>query len=129
MRGIVRGERRGRLLFLTWGECSFFRLHHLFARVPGPDSRSGHVQGACKRERRRQNCRCKLSLIVNRPDPDMKTSSRWLLLLAALLAATLAAYQPAWHGGLVWDDEAHVTRPELRSLDGLARIWVEPGAT
>ncbi len=50
-------------------------------------------------------------------------------MLAALLAATLAAYQPAWHGGLVWDDEAHVTRPELRSLDGLARIWVEPGAT
>ena len=29
----------------------------------------------------------------------------------------------------MWDDEAHVTRPELRSLDGLARIWVEPGAT
>ena len=50
-------------------------------------------------------------------------------MLAALLAATLAAYQPAWNGGLLWDDEAHVTRPELRSLDGLARIWVEPGAT
>ena len=50
-------------------------------------------------------------------------------MFAALLAATLAAYQPAWNGGLLWDDEAHVTRPELRSIDGLARIWVEPGAT
>ena len=56
------------------------------------------------------------------------TVPAWVL-LAALLAATLAAYQPAWRGGLVWDDDAHVTRPELRSLDGLARIWVEPGAT
>ena len=52
----------------------------------------------------------------------------WLL-LAALLVAILGVYQPAWHGGLLWDDEAHVTRPELRSLDGLARIWTEPGAT
>jgi tetratricopeptide (TPR) repeat protein len=52
----------------------------------------------------------------------------WVL-LAALLAATLAAYQPAWRGGLLWDDEAHVTRPELRTLDGLTRIWTEPGAT
>jgi hypothetical protein len=31
--------------------------------------------------------------------------------------------------GLVWDDDAHVTRPELRSLDGLRRIWFELGAT
>jgi tetratricopeptide (TPR) repeat protein len=50
-------------------------------------------------------------------------------MFAALLAVTLAAYQPAWHGGVLWDDEAHLTRPELRSVDGLARIWAEPGAT
>jgi tetratricopeptide (TPR) repeat protein len=50
-------------------------------------------------------------------------------MFAALLAVTLAAYQPAWHGGLLWDDEAHVTRPELRSSAGLVRIWTEPGAT
>ena len=30
---------------------------------------------------------------------------------------------------LVWDDDAHVTRPELRSLDGLARIWTRLDAT
>jgi tetratricopeptide (TPR) repeat protein len=46
-----------------------------------------------------------------------------------LLIAVLLAYQPAWYGGIVWDDEAHVTRAELRSWDGLYRIWFEPGAT
>jgi tetratricopeptide (TPR) repeat protein len=48
---------------------------------------------------------------------------------ALILCATLAAYLPALHGGFVWDDDAHVTRPALRSLDGLRRIWFELGAT
>jgi len=52
----------------------------------------------------------------------------WLF-LSALIAAVFVAYHPAWHGGLLWDDDAHVTRPELRSLDGLRRIWFELGAT
>jgi tetratricopeptide (TPR) repeat protein len=56
------------------------------------------------------------------PYPDA-----WFAL--ALLVATLVAYQPAWHGGMVWDDDAHITRAELRSLDGLWRIWTEPAAT
>jgi tetratricopeptide (TPR) repeat protein len=43
--------------------------------------------------------------------------------------AVLAAYWPALRGGFVWDDDAHVTRPELRPLQGLWRIWFEPGAT
>ncbi len=47
----------------------------------------------------------------------------------ALPVAVLAAYWPALRGGLVWDDDAHVTRPDLRSFHGLARIWTEPGAT
>jgi tetratricopeptide (TPR) repeat protein len=47
----------------------------------------------------------------------------------ALPVAVLAAYWPALRGGLVWDDDAHVTRPDLRSLHGLWRIWSEPGAT
>jgi tetratricopeptide (TPR) repeat protein len=46
-----------------------------------------------------------------------------------LVAATLAAYQHVWHAGFVWDDDAHVTRPELRPPHGLWRIWFEPGAT
>ncbi|HZR11223.1 MAG TPA: tetratricopeptide repeat protein [Myxococcales bacterium] len=48
---------------------------------------------------------------------------------AALLVAVFAAYQPAWNGGLLWDDAAHLTRPDLRSWQGLWRIWAEPGAT
>jgi Flp pilus assembly protein TadD len=46
-----------------------------------------------------------------------------------LFAATLAAYQPAWHGGMLWDDDAHMTRAELQSIEGLRRIWFEVGAT
>ncbi len=42
---------------------------------------------------------------------------------------TLIAYWPALNGGLIWDDDAHLTKVELRSLGGLARIWFEPGAT
>src|SRR5262245_21164361 len=33
------------------------------------------------------------------------------------------------HGGMLWDDAAHVTAAHLRSLDGLRRIWFELGAT
>jgi protein O-mannosyl-transferase len=51
----------------------------------------------------------------------------WVLGLL-LVAATIFAYQPAWHGGRVWDDDKHITQPGLRSLDGLVRIWTEPGA-
>jgi len=32
-------------------------------------------------------------------------------------------------GSFIWDDDAHVTRPELRSANGLYRIWFELGAT
>ena len=39
------------------------------------------------------------------------------------------AYQPAWHGQLLWDDDECVTPPELRSVDGLRRIWFQPRAT
>ena len=46
-----------------------------------------------------------------------------------LLAATLVAYYPAWHGGVLWDDNAHLTRPELQSTAGLWRIWFDIGAT
>ena len=57
------------------------------------------------------------------------TAARVALLFAALLIATLAAYPPAWHGGLLWDDDAHVTEAALRSWDGLSRIWFDLGAT
>ncbi|HMD35681.1 MAG TPA: tetratricopeptide repeat protein [Vicinamibacterales bacterium] len=53
----------------------------------------------------------------------MKTK---LLLLVAVVALV---YQPVWHGGLLWDDDHHVTRAELQPVNGLWRIWTELGAT
>ncbi len=52
----------------------------------------------------------------------------WLASLGLTLA-TLAAYAPVRHAGFVWDDDAHVTAPVLRSFAGLWRIWSQPGAT
>src|SRR4051812_27463338 len=49
--------------------------------------------------------------------------------LALILLATFLVYLPALSGKVLWDDQAHITTPELRSLHGLARIWFEPGAT
>jgi tetratricopeptide (TPR) repeat protein len=50
-------------------------------------------------------------------------------LAVILLAAVVLAYFPALLGGFLWDDDAHVTRAQLRSLHGLWRIWSEVGAT
>lgn len=58
-----------------------------------------------------------------------RTGLRDAALCALLLGATLAAYFPALHGTLVWDDNMHVTPAALRSLDGLRRIWFDLGAT
>jgi tetratricopeptide (TPR) repeat protein len=59
------------------------------------------------------------------------TGSRALdvLFALALLVATLIAYQPSWHGDMIWDDDGHMTREDLRSTDGLLRIWFQPGDT
>ena len=47
----------------------------------------------------------------------------WFLGLL-LVAGTIFAYQPAWHGGFIWDDETHlVHNPHLVESDGLKRIW------
>ncbi len=53
----------------------------------------------------------------------------WLSAWLGLVALCLLAYWPALHGGFLWDDNAHVTKHELRTLAGLARVWFEPGAT
>ncbi len=52
----------------------------------------------------------------------------WLF-ASALFVAVFLVYQPAWQGGLLWDDDFHVTRPELRSSHGLYRIWFDVRAT
>ena len=48
---------------------------------------------------------------------------------AGISVVILAAYWPALRGGMLWDDDAHITSPALQSLDGLWRIWFELGAT
>jgi len=47
---------------------------------------------------------------------------------ALILCATVLAYLPALAGGFIWNDSDYVTRPALRSLGGLYRIWTEAGA-
>ena len=47
----------------------------------------------------------------------------WLLALALVIAIVLA-YQPAWNGAFIWDDDTYVTyNPLLTAPDGLWRIW------
>ncbi len=52
-----------------------------------------------------------------------------IALASLLLCTTLLAYLPAIRGAVLWDDDGHITKPDLRSLHGLWRIWFEPGAT
>src|SRR5580658_2804525 len=52
----------------------------------------------------------------------------WLGGIALVLAIVLT-YTPVWRAGFIWDDDGHVTRPDLRSAEGLAHIWFDPGAT
>jgi len=69
----------------------------------------------------------------SKPDLESRGSGppgldrRWAA--AALLLATLIAYLPAIRGGFIWDDDAYVTENRtLRDMEGLRRIWLDPGA-
>src|SRR5213079_1182655 len=47
----------------------------------------------------------------------------WLFCLI-LAVVTMLAYQPAWNGGFIWDDDEYVVNNELLTApDGLRRIW------
>ena len=46
-----------------------------------------------------------------------------------MVGLVLSCYWPALGGGLLWDDDFHVTKPELRSWAGLGRIWTDLHAT
>ena len=48
---------------------------------------------------------------------------------ALVLSAAILAYLPSLSGAFIWNDSDYVTAPALRSLDGLARIWTQLGAT
>src|SRR6266478_3732825 len=46
-----------------------------------------------------------------------------------LFAVTVFAYEPAWHGKPIWDDDLHLTTPEVRPASGLAHLWIQPKTT
>ena len=48
--------------------------------------------------------------------------TRALIASGRLLLVTFVTYFPALDGKFVWDDDAHVTAPSLRSLTDLWRI-------
>ncbi|HEY2412168.1 MAG TPA: tetratricopeptide repeat protein [Pirellulaceae bacterium] len=58
--------------------------------------------------------------------PQFSTASVSVGLILVLITV---AYLPAIRGGMLWDDDGHITKPELRSLGGLYAIWFELGAT
>src|ERR1035437_1320761 len=62
---------------------------------------------------------------VDSPAIGPRDAGMWAL----LLCATFAAHLPALRGGLLWDDNMHMTRADLRPLHGLWRIWFDLGAT
>ena len=49
---------------------------------------------------------------------------RTCLVAAVLGLAVFLAYQPAWHGGFVWDDDTHLlNNPVIHRPDGLSWAW------
>ncbi len=81
--------------------------------------------------RRRRRSRSRIPESRPESQSTIRTGRRrraWLL-LGLLLVATLIAYQPAWRGSALWDDDGHITRSDLRSVEGLGRIWFDLGAT
>ncbi|MGH7944580.1 MAG: tetratricopeptide repeat protein, partial [Opitutaceae bacterium] len=71
-------------------------------------------------------------LAKSRGDPPVaanRTRRRAFAFVTLIFVSTFLVYLPALKGGFVWDDGAHVTKPELRGVEGLARIWTELGAT
>jgi protein O-mannosyl-transferase len=51
--------------------------------------------------------------------------SRWLFGLVLIVATTLA-YQPAWRGGLIWDDDLYLKDAKAKTLTD---VWIRPPTT
>ena len=72
-----------------------------------------------------------MAVPATQPVPAVRHGVSWSAVLPylALIAVTILAYLPAIDGGMLWDDDAHVTKPALASLHGLWRIWFDLSAT
>jgi tetratricopeptide (TPR) repeat protein len=54
----------------------------------------------------------------------MSWSKRDWFFCLILPVVTILAYQPAWHGGFLWDDDAYIINNKLLTApDGWQRIW------
>ncbi|HEY3863803.1 MAG TPA: tetratricopeptide repeat protein [Verrucomicrobiae bacterium] len=65
--------------------------------------------------------------------PPAKASQPWWregwLFCLCLAAATALAYQPAWHGDFLWDDNAYLTdNPAVHQASGWWRVWTQKTA-
>src|SRR5436190_219774 len=78
---------------------------------------------------RRQKRNRSLPQNANTETVALPSRPRIPILLALILLTTFLAYLPAMNGGRLWDDDAHITKPELQSLRGLYQIWFTLGAT
>lgn len=59
-----------------------------------------------------------------------KVTTRMPWAALAILVLALLAYWPALQAGFIWDDDDYVQKnAALRSVDGLVRIWCNPGVT
>ena len=54
---------------------------------------------------------------------------RSIIGLGLILLAMFIVYLPALGGSILWDDNDNITKPELRSVEGLPQIWLRLGAT
>ena len=58
------------------------------------------------------------------PLSDRGEWRRWWLLALVLTLAVFLAYQPAWHGGFVWDDDVHLLSNPVLKSGGLLNTWI-----
>src|SRR5438132_1081198 len=62
--------------------------------------------------------------------PQWLQAGRNYIFAIALVLATLFAYRPVWHGTSLMDDQTYlITKLELRPVNGLVRLWIEPQTT
>ena len=60
---------------------------------------------------------------------EINVNLKTLFNACLVVLATLFSHWQSISGGFIWDDDAHVTRQFLRSLNGLWQIWFKLGAT
>jgi tetratricopeptide (TPR) repeat protein len=94
----------------------------------GQRGRPTPSQSSSKSPKRPLGSSLKRNPVVPQPVPQVSVLQN-VATAAAIFLAALLAYWPALRGGLLWDDDAHITSPGLQSLHGLWRIWFELGAT